>query len=180
MFWFWKVQLPSCKTKACRVFYFKFILKLKAWENLIKGIWRMPWYKKTMKDVAACDKLRLGGKQPHPQISEWGNPLHWRWRKLSLWGELEDPVNWNILVAGGKENNNYSLSSGERKGRSLNRNYCGLNLVRQVWSWRFWNHMYSRCCKILTLTFQKSKAKSKKTIFSRMSWKAQPETVIAR
>ena len=24
----------------------------------------MPWYETTMKDVAACDKLRGGGKQP--------------------------------------------------------------------------------------------------------------------
>jgi len=34
------------------------------WENLDKCIWRMPGHKKTMKDVAACDKLRGGGKQP--------------------------------------------------------------------------------------------------------------------
>ena len=34
------------------------------WGNYNKGIWRMPRHKKTMKDVAACDKLRLGGKQP--------------------------------------------------------------------------------------------------------------------
>jgi len=29
-----------------------------------KGIWWMPWLKKTMKDVAACEKPRRGGKQP--------------------------------------------------------------------------------------------------------------------
>ena len=27
-----------------------------------------------MKDAVACEKLRLAGKQAHPQISEWGNP----------------------------------------------------------------------------------------------------------
>ena len=30
------------------------------------------------------------------------------------------PANWNILVAGRKENNNDSQSSGERNGKSLN------------------------------------------------------------
>ena len=35
----------------------------------------MPWQPEAMKDVVACDKLRLGGKQPFdPEISEWGNP----------------------------------------------------------------------------------------------------------
>ena len=29
-----------------------------------KGIWWMPWHQKTMKDVAICDKLRWGDKQP--------------------------------------------------------------------------------------------------------------------
>ncbi len=29
-----------------------------------KGVWWMPWHKMAMKDVAACDKLREGGKQP--------------------------------------------------------------------------------------------------------------------
>ena len=35
----------------------------------------MPWQPEAMKDVVACDKLRLGGKQLFdPEISEWGNP----------------------------------------------------------------------------------------------------------
>ena len=34
------------------------------WENRIKSIWWMPRHKKPKKDVAACDKPRLGGKQP--------------------------------------------------------------------------------------------------------------------
>jgi hypothetical protein len=39
-------------------------LQPKTWENLNKSIWWMPRHKKAMKDVAACDKPRLGGKQP--------------------------------------------------------------------------------------------------------------------
>ena len=44
----------------------------------------MPWQLEAMKDVGACDKARLAGKQAFdPRISEWGNPpdlsgiLHW-------------------------------------------------------------------------------------------------------
>ena len=36
----------------------------KSVEKSNKGIWWMPRHKKTMKDAAACDKPRLGGKQP--------------------------------------------------------------------------------------------------------------------
>ena len=40
-----------------------------------KRIRWMPRQLEAMKDVVACDKLRLGGKQPFdPEISEWGNP----------------------------------------------------------------------------------------------------------
>ena len=49
------------KYKLENIFNF---LKLEMWENLVKGIWWMPRHQKTMKDVAACDKLRGGGKQP--------------------------------------------------------------------------------------------------------------------
>ena len=43
--------------------------------QVIKSLWGMPWRLEAMKDVVACDKLRLGGKHPiDPQISEWGNP----------------------------------------------------------------------------------------------------------
>ena len=34
----------------------------------------MPWRSEAMKDVAACEKLRLAGKQAQPEMSEWGNP----------------------------------------------------------------------------------------------------------
>ena len=79
-------------------------LKSKMWENLDKSIWWMPWHKKTMKDVAACDKSWGGGKQP--LIQEFPNgetyPIVDRMSPLS---GLEDPANWNILVAGGREKN---------------------------------------------------------------------------
>ena len=76
-----------------------------------------------MKDVAACDKLRLGGKQPLIRRSPNGETpsLEERGSQTFL-GRLEHPANWNILVAGGKENNNDSPSSGERTGKSLNQN----------------------------------------------------------
>ena len=36
----------------------------------------MPWHQEAMKDVGACDKLGLAGKQVFdPEISEWGNPI---------------------------------------------------------------------------------------------------------
>ena len=28
-------------------------------KKVIKGVWRMPWLSKAMKDVISCDKLRL-------------------------------------------------------------------------------------------------------------------------
>jgi len=28
--------------------------------SVLKGIWWMPWQSEAMKDVAGCDKLRLG------------------------------------------------------------------------------------------------------------------------
>lgn len=35
----------------------------------------MPWYKKPMKDVTACDKPRIADNTRfNPGISEWGNP----------------------------------------------------------------------------------------------------------
>ena len=45
------------------------------YSQVIKRTRWMPWQPEAMKDVVACDKLRLGGKQPFdPEISEWGNP----------------------------------------------------------------------------------------------------------
>ena len=97
-----------------------FRLRSKMWENLVKSIWRMPWHKKTMKDVAACDKFRGGGKQPLIRKFPNGETYPDEVRMSSTQVELENPANWNILVAGGKEKNIHSLSSGERKGSSLN------------------------------------------------------------
>ena len=83
-----------------------------------------------MKDVAACDKLRWGGKQPLTRRCPNGETRrieHAESFNFEL--KLEDPVNWNILVTGGKENNNHSPSSGERTGRSLNLSNCEFKLV---------------------------------------------------
>ena len=33
-------------------------------KKVIKGVWRMPWLSKSMKDVISCDKLR-GGANNH-------------------------------------------------------------------------------------------------------------------
>ena len=73
-------------------------------ENLDKSIWWMPRHKKTMKDVAACDKLRWGGKQPLTRRFPNGEtyPDEVRMPLSANW-EGDNPVNWNILVAGGKE-----------------------------------------------------------------------------
>ncbi len=67
-----------------------------------KSIWWMPWHQKAMKDVAACEKSRGGGKQP--LIREFPNGATLRdvesrnsnasWRAYS--------AKWNISVAEGK------------------------------------------------------------------------------
>lgn len=143
----------------------RFYLNMKAWENLNKSIRWMPWHKKTMKDVAACDKLRWGGKQPLTRRSPNGETPSVEDRGSSIFKiELEDPVNWNILVTGGKDNNNHSLSSGERKGRSLNPNNWVICPVRRMGNGRFWNHMFFRCCKILAPA-ARSAGRSKKRRF---------------
>jgi len=49
-----------------------------------------------------------------------GKPLFVTRRDLCTWCKGAYPGKWNISVPGGKENNSYFLSSGERKGRSPN------------------------------------------------------------
>jgi len=77
----------------------------------------MPWHNKTMKDVAACDKLRWGGKQPLTRRFPNGETYldEVEMPRALAWGE--DPVNWNILVAGGKEINTtyFTLTAKDRK-----------------------------------------------------------------
>ena len=92
----------------------------------------MPWHKKTMKDVAACDKPWWGGKQPLNQGFPNGETY-----------PVEDgvPASWTHRLARGQPGElkhlssrrkrkkiphlrEYSLSSGERKGNSLNRLNC--------------------------------------------------------
>jgi len=121
------------------------------WENHVKGIWWMPWHKKPMKDVAACDKPRRGGKQPLTRGSPNGEtrPVEDR---ASGFVPDEDPVNWNILVTGGKEIKRDSLSSGERKGNSPNLKNRVRTSLRWSSSWRLQGHMFLRGCKIIALT----------------------------
>ena len=35
----------------------------------------MPWYRRAMKDVKSCDKLRGAAIGFDPEMSEWGNPV---------------------------------------------------------------------------------------------------------
>jgi hypothetical protein len=107
-----------------------------------------------MKDVAACDKLRWGGKQPLTRRSPNGETYPGVARMTSVQTEVEHPANWNILVAGGKEKNpanggSHSLSSGERKGNSLNfLNRTYLVGLRVDWvSRRIQIHMFNKGCK---------------------------------
>ena len=58
-----------------------------------------------------------------PRAPEWGNPPRGR-RGIRRMAEA-NPVNRNIQVAGGKENNSDPPSSGERKGASPNRGRRG-------------------------------------------------------
>jgi len=52
-----------------------------------------------------------------PGMSEWGNSIILCWTHRQ---RRQYPANWNILVAGGKESECDSLSSGERNGNSPN------------------------------------------------------------
>ena len=55
--------------------------------KLVKGIWWMPWRPEAMKDVAACDKLGEGGKQPViPRSLNGATPCHlaMRWHDPDL------------------------------------------------------------------------------------------------
>ena len=65
----------------------------------------MPWHYETMKDVAACDKLRWGGKQPLTRRFPNGEtyPDEVGMSPEFIQGD-EYQGNWNILVPGGKEN----------------------------------------------------------------------------
>ncbi len=45
----------------------------------MKGIWWMPWRQEAMKDVEACDKPRLVGKQAVSRDVRMGKPNQLRW-----------------------------------------------------------------------------------------------------
>lgn len=106
------------------------------WENHVKGIWWMPRHKKTMKDVAACDKSRWGGKQPVTRESPNGETFPLEERKSVIWthkimrripGELKHLSSRRKRKTSCSNAGKHSLSSGERKGRSLNRLNCAWN-----------------------------------------------------
>lgn len=105
-----------------------------------KSIWWMPGLTKTMKDVAACDKLRWGGKQPLTRGFPNGEtyPVEdrmsggWIHRPLRrqpdelkhLSSRRKREKKWLLTIGDDLSSlmvsNLDSLSSGERKGTSLN------------------------------------------------------------
>ena len=85
-----------------------------------KGLRWIPRHSETMKGVVTDEMLRGAG---HKLIRRSPNRATFY---TTCWIHRQDRdnlVNWNILVAGGKESKRDSLSSGERKGNSLNQNY---------------------------------------------------------
>ena len=49
--------------------------KVKGFDQVIKGIWWMPWHMKAMKDVVSCDKPRLGASNLLPGDFRMGQPI---------------------------------------------------------------------------------------------------------
>jgi hypothetical protein len=113
----------------------------------------MPWRSESMKDVASCDKPRVGAATVDPGMSEWGNPAGVMSRHpmpklclhiLSMGGEVGELKH---LSSRTKERNLDSLSSGERNGNSPNRgssdprgcragHNAQLGLVERTWEGR--------------------------------------------
>ena len=50
--------------------------KVKGFDQVIKGIWWMPWHMKAMKDVVSCDKPREGASNHQSGDFRMGEPLH--------------------------------------------------------------------------------------------------------
>lgn len=65
----------------------------------------MPWQFKPKKDVAACDMLRWGGKQPLTRRFPNGETYLFEEQMSHSCGGYEDGnrVKWNISVTRGKE-----------------------------------------------------------------------------
>jgi hypothetical protein len=91
----------------------------------------MPRHREAMKDVAACDKLRGGGKQPLIRRFPNGATLLIEDQKLRLrsgskLGEVKH------LSSQRKIKKIDSLSSGERTGKSLNSSKIFLKFMARV------------------------------------------------
>ena len=50
--------------------------KVKGFDQVIKGIWWMPWHMKAMKDVVSCDKPREGANNHQSGDFRMGEPLY--------------------------------------------------------------------------------------------------------
>ena len=85
----------------------------------IKGFWWIPRHSETMKGVVTDEMLREAGHKLSRRSPNRATFCTTCWIHRQ---ERDNPVNWNISVAGGEESNRDSLSSGERKGNSLNLN----------------------------------------------------------
>ena len=121
----------SAKKRCCTTKYsFKYIMPLSVqwWtegkgKKVHKGVRWMPRLLQAMKDVISCDKLRVGANNPWSWDFRMGQPSR---VKLCYHAKHEaNAGNWNILVPVGRENKNDSPSSGERTGKSPNRQVSG-------------------------------------------------------
>ena len=77
--------------------------------------------------MTTCEKLCGDGRNRRSRDIRMGKPGASKVASSTFKGKWEgNPVNWNILVAGGKEREIDSLSSGERNGKSPNRHWVGV------------------------------------------------------
>ena len=115
----------------------------------------MPWHLELMKDATNGDTPREVVSRQRSGDLLMGQPGHRNWWPHFWWIyslKWNNAGNWNILVPAGKENNRDSLSSGERKGKSPNRIWCGVvgpqylkhRLVE--WHWKV-NHRRCKSCR---------------------------------
>ena len=120
-----------------------------------KSKWWMPWHNKTMKDVAICDKLRGGDKQPlirrfpnggtHFNFWSITCPIHkrveWTWgSETSQYPEEKKITNTDLTWKPSRLSSRWStsrefcvydsVSSGERNRKSLNQYSVGIEKKR--------------------------------------------------
>ncbi len=99
---------------------------MKSCKKVNKSVWGMPGLLEATKDVVSCDKPRGFANWNWSEDFRMGQPGRLMTCHTEMWA---NPLNWNILVGGGKERNIDFLSSGERKGSSLNRFRYGVTGV---------------------------------------------------